>query len=196
MKLARHYIAAVGVIAAISVPVVLATNVPEPPPPPEAPPPRAIPNCEAKGTLDQTSVGCPTDGSQTLVCNLELKDALGDPTRNFGLDNEDCCTCNVPAGEELTECDPNIDPPALGACPLADLVMECDPDPNIGCPAGVLVEPTSIIEAVRNPNTCIYKTILGKRTLFCEGVETAPARRGPCLYKTVLGKRVLFCKEL
>ena len=78
MKIARYYIAALSVIAAVSVPVVLATNVPEPPPPPEPPPAEAppsggIPNCEAKGTIDQTSITCPTDGSPTVVCNLELR---------------------------------------------------------------------------------------------------------------------------
>ena len=106
MKIARYYIAALSVIAAVSVPVVLATNVPEPPPPPEPPPAEAppsggIPNCEVKGSIDKTSITCPTDGSPTVVCNLELD------TSNFGLDIENCCTCNVAAGQEFIECDPD-----------------------------------------------------------------------------------------
>lgn len=175
MKSARYYIAALSVIAAVSVPVVLATNVPEPPPPPEPPRPSAIPNCEATGTIDKTSVDCPTDGSETVVCNLELN------TANFGLDNEDCCTCNVPAEVQFTECDPNIDP----------IPGELTPGE---CPQDVLVEPTSIIEGVRHQDrACIYKTIRGKRTVFCQAIPPPPPNQRRCARRNLLGTSVLVC---
>jgi hypothetical protein len=181
MKSARYYMAALSVIAAVSVPVVLATNVPEPPPPPEPPPAEAppsgvIPDCGVKGSIDKTSITCPTDGSPTVVCNLELN------ASNFGLDDEDCCTCN--AGPGFTECDPSIAPPA-------------DPlDPPIpgACPQGLTPnlfagEPTSIIEGVHNPNhTCIYITILDKRTLLCQPAQ--PFAQPRC--RDVAGRRICF----
>ena len=61
------------------------------------------------------------------------------------------------------------DPPIPGAC------LQGDTFPY----APLRVEPTSIIEGVRNPNnTCIYITIVEKRTLFCRPTLVRTVRCG------------------
>lgn len=96
--------------------------------------------------IDATGVQCPSDGSTTLVCNIELTDDFGNPVPFFGLNDADsCCVCNRDA---LAECDPGL-PESQGGCPISG-----DFDKEV----------TSFIELNNDPYYC--RTIGGQRRCF------------------------------
>lgn len=65
--------------------------------------PLVVKNCAIDGTLDQTGVVCPTDGSRALVCNMQLDESF------LGLqDNSSCCICNEGGTGTLEQCDPDL----------------------------------------------------------------------------------------
>lgn len=133
-------------ISAFSLCYALGNEVAPPPPPP---PPGSFPVC---GGIDNVGVTCPADGSTSLVCNFELEDPNGDKQDFFGLDNENCCTCNTAA---LTECDPN-----LVADPITGTL------PPGACPDMNLTEVPSGITGTRDPGTFFCITTGGSRRCY------------------------------
>lgn len=97
------------VISSLSLCYGLGNSAPPPPPPPEL---SEIPACEDLTGIDGVGISCPTNGTRSVVINMELDSSF------YNTDGTQiACICN---DQPLVECDPDVTSDDPNSCPIND----------------------------------------------------------------------------